>query len=159
TKGKTFAEYSAEAFADVLNNPEFQETYDGFYFDTFPPHCCYLTQTDLVDYNFDGIPDGCVSGVCALVVENETNEWVVNENARTQEFFATLFAAKGEGQYITTGQDWLTGPNRVDSDGWKLEGWLLQDTSQNDYKWITWWNGSAIGTPGGVPGLYAADQI
>lgn len=160
TKGKTFAEYVGDLIVQMMGEGTFTAVWDGIAFDTYPPECCYLSQFDDVDYNYDGIADGCIDGVCTDILDaaDGSEPWIEEEDRVSREFWKKILDAKPEGFYLTSGQDWLRGEDRHRASGWKVEGYLNHNSRCGGVPWWQcWWDGT-YHNPGGIPGYDEAHQ-
>jgi len=142
--GKTFREYATQVFVDRLNRAAFADYWDGYFFDSLPPNCCYIESLRFVDYDDDGSPDGCFqSGLtCDTARDSGQSPWQEQEAANTEAFISALIAAKGANQKIVVGQDWVRTASRPHIDGWKIENIGNQPGGDRyDNEWIYWWLG------------------
>lgn len=152
TLGLTYRQYAQKVYAQKLNDTDFTEGYDGIWFDSMPPACCFPNVYQNVDYDRDGDADfcnGCVTGGSCIVAKT-CDPWVMAETAAMETFMAYLLTRKQTGQIIISGQDWISTASRTYLNGWKSEGWLRQPGTQHEWDWDAWFYGIDPGSPHGM---------
>lgn len=135
TAGLKWSEVCYEALVRTMERNEFMDNWNGLHFDTLPPFCCYLTQFLNVDYDDDGLPDGC-TGSCT----QSGNAWLTAQRAEVSEFSTNLLA------YTRPRHIPVLHTNRTVSNtqaeyfsGWKIESWLYQSGAPSN-EWLDWWS-------------------
>jgi hypothetical protein len=145
TNGMTARDWIREvAMPEVLRSQVWRDAFDGMYFDTYPGCMVWDSAWDHIDYNNDGIDDGCPRNTdCQYAYDNPSAcPYVHSQGEGFTSFIMSLKDSLPERQdIIMVGQD---AGNHIHAlrpfyNSWKVENWGRQSLKP-DGSLKSWWD-------------------